>query len=301
MSYAAARSGAALIERVDRGVSRLYGRDPVRMIQGLVTNDVANAPLDTPVYAAFLTPKGKMVGDARVIRRASEIWIEADTAALQNIEAHLKKSVPPLFARAERLTDLRVIGVYGPASADVKMDAELKLATSYTADPGFDFLVRGDAVLPDLPRLSFDDLEILRIEAGSPRWGAELTEDVIPLEAGLRSVAISETKGCYTGQEVIIRILYRGHVNRHLRGLLLGGSAVPPRDTEVVRAVDQKVIGKITSACGSPMLQQAIAMAYIRREIEPGQTVMVAGSEAKVIELPFQQQNHGGISRIRSA
>jgi folate-binding protein YgfZ len=301
MSYAAARSHAALVERSDRAVTRMYGRDPLRMIQGLVTNDVANGPLDTPVYAVFLTPKGKMIGDARVIRRASDIWIEADIAALENIEAHLKKSVPPLFARAERLADVRVIGVYGPAAAGVSMEAELKLATSYTGNAGFDFLVRGDATLPDLPRLSFDELDVLRIEAGSPRWGAELTEDVIPLEAGLRHVAISETKGCYTGQEIIIRILHRGHVNRHLRGLLLGSAAVPARDTEVVRAVDQKVVGKITSACASPLLQQTIAMAYIRREIEPGQIVMVAGHEATVIELPFQQQNHGGISRIRSA
>jgi len=302
MSYAAARSQAALIERGDRAVTRMYGRDPVRMIQGLVTNDVANAPLDTPIYSVFLTPKGKMIGDARVMRRASgEVWIEASTAALDNIEANLKRTVPPLFARAERLTDVHVIGVYGPASTDVRMDAELQLATSYTGDPGVDFLVRGVATLPDLPRLSFEELETLRIEAGSPRWGAELTEEIIPLEAGLRQSAISESKGCYTGQEVIIRILHRGHVNRHLRGLLLGGSPVPEPDAEVVRGVDQKVIGKITSACESPLLQQTIAMAYIRREIEPGQTVNVNGHDATVIELPFQHQNHGGISRIRSA
>ena len=185
MSYAAARSAAALIERSDRAVIRMYGRDPLRMIQGLVTNDVVNAPIDTAVYATFLTPKGKMIADARVIRHSSgDVWIEADTGALENIEANLKKSVPPLFARAERLTDVRVIGVYGPASVDVQIpEAELKLATSYTGDTGVDFLVRGDASLPDLPRLSFDDLDTLRIEAGSPRWGKELTEDVIPLEA----------------------------------------------------------------------------------------------------------------------
>lgn len=302
MSYAAARSSAAWIERSDRGVIRMHGRDPLRMIQGLVTNDVAKAEIDAAVYAAFLTPKGKMIGDARIVRRESgDIWIDADTNALENIAANLKKTVPPLYARCERLADVRVIGVYGPAAVDVNVDADVKLPTSYTGDAGFDYFVRGEISAPELSQITFDELETLRIEAASPRWGYELTEDVIPLEAGLRAAAISETKGCYTGQEVIVRILHRGHVNRHLRGLLLGKAPVPPRDAEVARAVDQKTVGKITSACASPLLQQTIAMGYIRREIEPGQTVLVNNHEARVVELPFQQQDHGGISRVRSA
>ena len=299
MSYDDARNHAALIERTDRAVTRMYGRDPVRMIQGLVTNDVASAPADAPVYAAFLTPKGKMVGDARVIRRANnDVWIEADTAALENIEAHLKKSVPPLFARAERLADVRVIGVYGPQAGTAKIESELQLATSYTGDAGIDFLVRGDVPLPDLPRLSFGDLETLRIEAGSPRWGAELTEDVIPLEAGLRQSAISESKGCYTGQEVIIRILHRGHVNRHLRGLLLGDTEPATGD---ISNREGKVVGKVTSACISPMLQQTIALAYVRREVLPGESVSFHQAPATVVELPFRKRDHEGISRVRSA
>jgi tRNA-modifying protein YgfZ len=300
VSYADARSRAALIERTDRAVTRLYGRDPVRMIQGLVTNDVANTPVGTPVYAAFLTPKGKMIGDARVIRHANnDVWIEADMAALENIETHLKKTVPPLFARAERISDARVIGVYGPASAGVDIASELQLATSYTGDAGIDFIVRGQATLPDLPRLTYDELETLRIEASSPRWGAELNEDVIPLEAGLRHTAISETKGCYTGQEIIIRILHRGHVNRHLRGLLLEDAHVS-RDAEITTR-EGKTVGKVTSACNSPMLRQTIALAYIRREVTPGETVFANGAPAAVVELPFLKRDHEGISRVRSA
>jgi folate-binding protein YgfZ len=302
VSYQAARTNVALIERSDRAITRLHGRDPLRMVQGLVTNDVAGAPIDTAVYAAFLTPKGKMVGDARIMRRADhDVWIEADVTALDAIEAHLKKSVPPLFARAERLPDLHVIGVYGPHSADVELPAELKLATSYAGVPGFDFIVRGHTELPELARLRFDELEMLRMEAGSARWGAELTEDVIPLEAGLRSVAISETKGCYTGQEVIIRILHRGHVNRHLRGLLMGDVALPESGSEIMRAADGKVVGKLTSACSSPLLQQTIALGYVRREVAPGEKVRINNQDAVVVELPFEKLEHEGISRIRSA
>lgn len=302
MSYRAARTGAALIERSDRVVTRMFGRDPVRMIQGLVSNDVANAPIDTPLYCTFLTPKGRLIADARVLRRPdNDVWIEADAAAMVNIEAHLKKSVPPLFARAQRLADLHVIGVYGPRSGDVKIASELALPTSYTGDPGTDFIVRDAIELPDVPRLTFEELEVLRIEAGSPRWGADLTEEVIPLEAGLREAAISETKGCYTGQEVIIRILHRGHVNRHLRGLLLGNAPVPELDAPIAHGPDGKIVGKITSACVSPMLQQTIALGYVRREVAPGETVSVGGVTASVVELPFEKRDYEGDSRIRSA
>jgi tRNA-modifying protein YgfZ len=302
VSYHDARNAAALIERTDRAVTRMYGRDPVRMMQGLATNDIAGATVDTPVYTGFLTPKGKLIGDARVVRRANnEVWIEADVAALENLEANFKRTVPPLFARAERMTDVRVVGVYGPLSGEIEIASELKLATSYIGETGFDFLVRGDAPLRDLPRLSFDDLEVLRIEAGSPRWGAELTEDVIPLEAGLRHTSISETKGCYTGQEIIIRILHRGHVNRHLRGLLLADAAVPEPGTQLTRGPEAKVVGTITSACASPLLQQTIAMGYVRREVAVGEAVAYAGGEAIVVELPFRRQDHEGISRVRSA
>lgn len=288
MTYTAAKTDAALIERSDRAVIRVFGRDPVRMIQGLITNDVAGAAPDTPVYAAFLTPKGKMIADARVICRPNnDVWIEADVHALENIEAHLKKSVPPLFARAERLPDVRVVGVYGPNASAVNIQSELQLATSYAGVPGVDHLVRGEIALPDLPHLSLDELEVLRIEAGSPKWGAELTEDVIPLEAGLRGVAISENKGCYTGQEVIIRILHRGHVNRHLRGLLLGDAPVAAAGTEITRAADGKVVGRVTSSCVSALLQQTIALAYLRREVNPGDEVLVGEARAQVVELPF--------------
>jgi tRNA-modifying protein YgfZ len=302
VSYQAARTNVALIERTDRAVARLHGRDPLRMIQGLATNDVAGAPIDAPVYAAFLTPKGKMIGDARVMRRANnDVWIEADATALLQIEAHLKKSVPPLFARAERVAAARVVGVYGPRCTEVEIANELKLPTSYAGVAGFDFIVLGDIELPELPRLSFEELEMLRIEAGSPRWGAELNEDVIPLEAGLRSTAISESKGCYTGQEIIIRILHRGHVNRHLRGLLMGDAPIPESGAEISKLAEAKVVGKVTSACASPLLQQTIALAYVRREVAIGENVQIGNRNATVVELPFQKQEHEGISRVRSA
>lgn len=130
-------------------------------------------------------------------------------------------------------------------------------------------------------------LDVLRIEAGRPRWGAELTEDVIPLEAGLRERAINETKGCYTGQEVIVRILHRGHVNRHLRRLQLGDVPAPHTGDELFRA-DGKAVGLVTSSCFSPEAGQTIGLGYVRREVEPPRVVHLGapdGPPVRVLEL----------------
>ena len=122
-----------------------------------------------------------------------------------------------------------------------------------------------------------------------PRWGAELSEDTIPLEAGLGERAISTTKGCYTGQEVIIRILHRGHVNWHLRGLLLGDAPVPAHHSTLTRPDVEKPVARITSACVSPRFDQTIALGYVRREVEPpaGLVFVDTKAPAHVVALPF--------------
>lgn len=261
------------MRRNDRTVIRMFGRDPLKMIQGLATNDIAGAPENRSVYTAFLTPKGKMVGDARVVRRPDgEIWIEADVTAAENIATNFRKFIPPLFGKFE-FTDYAV--VHGDADAPLAV-----LDNPFQTDQP-DYIVSADAATD----AAEPDLELARIEAGEPKWGFELTEDVIPLEAGLRDVAISQNKGCYTGQEVIIRILHRGHVNRHLRGILTGSPDVPDRGAELMR--DGKAVGKITSAIYSPRLGQAIALGYVRREVEPGSVVQLNGRDVTVVELPF--------------
>lgn len=261
--------------RKDRTVIRMYGRDPLKMIQGLATNDIAGAPENTSVYTTFLTPKGKMVGDARVLRRpGGDIWIEADVNAADNLATTFRKFIPPLFGKFE-FTDYRV--VHGNAESPLAT-----LTNPFQADRP-DYIVEA-ASMAEAP--ADDDLELRRIEAGEPKWGAELTEDVIPLEAGLRDVAISQNKGCYTGQEVIIRILHRGHVNRHLRGILTGSPEVPASGAELMR--NGKAVGKITSAVHSPRFGQAIALGYVRREVEPGSKVQLNDRDVTVVELPFK-------------
>lgn len=343
--YAAARSGAVVVDRVDRAVVRMYGRDPVRMIQGLVSNDVAGAAPGQGVYAAMLTAKGKMLADLRVLRRAQgDLLLELDAGALAGVLDHLRRFVPPLFARFEDASAaIGVAGVYGPAARQVvgaaldvplpdgmAEDAFVAVAlpdagesagpsrpgdgaawqealvvrTLYAGVDGYDVVVprdRLEAVWRALVEAGarpagHGTLETLRIEAGRPRWGAELDENVIPLEAGLLERAISQTKGCYTGQEVIVRILHRGHVNWHLRGLLLGDAPAPARGAPLMRAGETKPVARVTSACASPARGQTIALGYVRREVEPPAELRLGGPDGppvQVVALPFEEPMRG--------
>jgi tRNA-modifying protein YgfZ len=396
--YAAARDDAGVIDRADRAMVRVYGRDPVRMIQGLVTNDVAGTPADRATYAALLTPKGKMVADLRIIRHGDELLLECDAAALAGVLEHLRRFVPPLFARFEDATQQwSVLGVYGPrsedvvrtalgddavppaaledslvdasaaagaraaaganASADARADADgsasadadasseapadadanatadasadaragdsggvgdreagvvYAVRTRYAGDHGIDIVVRRD-LLDDLRarveaagarRIGHATLDVLRIEAGRPRWGYELTEDTIPLEADLLDRAISTTKGCYTGQEVIVRILHRGHVNWHLRGVLFGNSPTPPAGAGIVHPDTGKRVARVTSVCASPAHDQTIGLCYARRELEPPVEARlgdVHGAVVTIVPLPFPVSDVGGPPDIGTA
>lgn len=316
--YAAAREHVAVVDRADRRVIRVFGRDPVRMIQGLVSNDVALTASGRAVYATVLTPKGKMVADVRVLRRGDDLLLDTDAAAAEPLAAHLRRYVPPLFARFEDVSDAwNVIGVYGPHARetlqrvlmttlpdafveDVVYDASsvALMTTSYPDVDGYDVLCPVVAterlwrslVAEGARPLGHATLDVLRIEAGRPRWGAELGESTIPLEAGLRERAISETKGCYTGQEVIVRVLHRGHVNWQLRGMLLGDIPAPAPESPLLRASDQRQVGRITSAAWSPKYAQTIALGYVRREVEPPATLVLGdadGPDVMVVALPF--------------
>jgi folate-binding protein YgfZ len=281
------------------------------MIQGLITNDLAGAAPNRAVYAGMLTPKGRLLADMRVFHRGPEVMIETDRAAAQNVLDNLKKYVPPLFARAEDVSaQYTSLGVYGPQAGAVagavaelpvgidevseRADQTLVVRSNYIDEDGWELIVRSEnaaALLEQLggaTRASADTLEVLRIEASTPRWGAELDENVIPLEAGLRDRMISETKGCYTGQEIIVRILHRGHVNWMLRGVLLGDAPPPERGTALLSA-EGKQIGRVTSACVSPRHGQTIALGYARRELvlPVGAKLAQTGFDAQIVTLPF--------------
>ncbi|MDX1673947.1 MAG: hypothetical protein R3314_04000 [Longimicrobiales bacterium] len=288
-----------VLER-SRALLHATGRDPVKMVHGLVTSDLEALDPEQGAYGLFLTAKGRVIADARILEDADGgLWIDVDPGATEPLRAHLKKFVPPLFATFEDVSeDWAVVGVYGdgatevaaaviaelggpgalPADAPeervVRLDAGFALRTLLTGDDGWDLFVpaaRRDAVVDRLLEAGGrpgdpDVVDALRIAAGRPSYGRELTEDVIPLEAGLLDRAIDQEKGCYTGQEVIVRILHRGHVNRHLRRLEFEGRAPAP-GTELFEPGVEKARGVVTSAAENEA--GAIGLGYVRREVEP--------------------------------
>ena len=312
-----------LAARRGRGVVRVWGRDPVKMVHGLATADIGAVTPDRAAYTAFLTPKGRMVADARVFLRpgagsAPELILTTDPAALPGLLEHLRKFIPPLFARFEDVSaDWAVVGVYGDgaseaaraglgdASATLSPDAPEETVVTGSGDPaalavrvaetggdGWELLVPADradvvvgaAVGAGAREVSEGGLEPLRIAAGRPRWGAELTAEVIPLEAGLER-AISRTKGCYTGQEVIVRILHRGHVNRHLRALEFEGTgggaagAAVAAGTELFDPGGGKARGVVTSVAGER------GLGYVRREVEPPAELRAGSPEGPPVRV----------------
>ncbi len=256
-------------------------------------------------YHAVLTPKGRMITDAWVYLPGDEesdgFLLDLPKTGTEPLLRHLGKVLPPRFARHEDVTQLTgMLAVAGPEAAS----ALSRLAFGLRVDPdtiaaleegawvrlGADgfmaartreidaeaFLVIGpaDAVASLAARLvdagaveaTPGDWGILRIEAGRPAFGVDMTDATIPVEAGIHERAIDYDKGCYTGQEVIIRIRDRGHVNRHLRRLVLGDVAVPSPGTELFPPDGgDRAVGWITSAARSPKEGSVIALAYVRR------------------------------------
>jgi folate-binding protein YgfZ len=338
--YRAVRTAVGIADRSDLARIRLTGRDPVRMLQGLITNDLAGAGAGRGVYATMLTPKGRTLAELRAFAlprpEGVEVLVDLPREALAGTVDHLRKFVPPMFARWKDVSEeTGTLGVYGPSSAEllgrvlgeavaplaeeafeereIEGERALLVGTRYAGgEEGYDLVV-GAAAVPRLwaalleagaelgaSPVGFEALETLRIEAGRPRYGAELTEEVIPTEAfeasGLLTRAISFTKGCYTGQEVIVRIAHRGHVNRNLRGLLLGELAPPARGTPLFHPETGREVGRVTSATVSPMLRQAVALGYVRRELGPGDRARLGaadGPEVAVAPLPFPAEAAG--------
>jgi tRNA-modifying protein YgfZ len=326
--YRAMRDSAGIIDRSDLSQIRMWGKDPLRMLNGLITNDLKAAAPDHSVYAAILTPKGRIVSDVRVVTRgietAAEFVIDIPSVSVDAVATHLTKYVPPLFARWEP-AGLGVVGVYGPRSAEVIETAvgaranqeedsvvtaqfagsDTTIVATRYAGPGFD-LFAPEASLAGLWEalqrsageigggpVGFEAFEVLRVEAGRPRFGIDVTEESMPAEvfvtSGMMDRAISFTKGCYTGQEVVVRIAHRGHVNRQLRGLLLGHQEAPAFRTRLFESGGRDV-GWTTTAVESPMMGQVVALAIIRREIEGGAELRLGdpeGPPAVVCPLPF--------------
>lgn len=332
---AAVRRGAGLFRLVDRGMLAVTGDDRTRWLDGMLSADVtvlAPGGEASGCYALLLTAQGRIVADPHVLLRGDAYWLELGAAAVEPVRESLEKhviaddvAIVDLSAGVERLA------VEGPASAEVLAAAagsaielapeawtEVRLADhpvtiaryGWSGEDGYQLVTPLQASEPiaallerageglGLVRASGAALEILRVEAGVPAYGAELDQTVLPAEAGLQR-AVSDTKGCYIGQEVVARMQSRGRVSHRLVGLLLdaGGPGAAASRPAVGVSVGVEAgaevslagrrVGEVTSSCQSPVVG-SIALAFVRSaHAQVGDELLAGGLPARVAALPF--------------
>jgi folate-binding protein YgfZ len=283
--YRALTEGCGLVDRSERGKLALTGPDAKTFLHGQVTNDIEGLEPGRGCYAAFLTHKGKMLGDMRVLDLGDELLVELHKRTL---EMGLLSLIGP---DARRIAGGRSLSPaeHANARAEIGGTPVVLVAT----DTGVDiFCAAGDtpavrAALEAAGAVAVEEsvAEIVRVQRGRPRYGFELDDGVIPQEAGLNERAVSFTKGCYVGQETVARLFYRGKPNRHLRGLRL---SAPAASGDALRR-GEKEVGRVGTAVVSPAFGP-IALAIVRREAGPGDTLAVGdgGTTAEVVDLPFE-------------
>ena len=313
------RNGAAIVERPDARLL-VRGADRRGYLQGLLTNDIAALTPGTGCYAALLTAQGRMIADMRVLELGDAILLDVPRVLGPSIRDHLEQFVFSEDVQVEDVTRARAeVGLYGPRAREVLAAAGLETAATAAlhtvtrarlaghdalivrADTigvsGFDVIVdeadaaavRAVLAAAGAVEAHDDDVEAVRIESGRPRFGADMDTDTIPLEAGIEDRAISRSKGCYVGQEVIVRVQDRGHgrVARRLVGLTFDASAGVPERNATIHAGDRE-LGRVTSAAWSPTLARPVALGYVHRDfVEPGTAVQVNGAGGTVSALPL--------------
>lgn len=307
-----------MIDRRSRGRIVVSGADRRSYLQGLFTNDIAALTPGTGCYACYLTAQGRMISDLWVFELGDVLLLSLPADTKDTVLAKLDQFI---FSEDVQLGDVSTtfgaLAVVGPGAAEAVSAAVTgaslegltalgdggNLRVTFQGQPAIvlrstDLGARGFEVLVDRAQtdaletalraagadlVSPEAAEALRIESGIPLFGADMDEETIPLEAGIESRAISLTKGCYVGQEVIIRVLHRGHgkVARKLVGITLERGSAPAAGTAIT--VDDRSVGHVTSAAVSPARGTPLALGYVQREFAaPGTRVLVGDAPGVV-------------------
>ncbi|MDQ2919625.1 MAG: hypothetical protein M3R10_07080 [Verrucomicrobiota bacterium] len=275
----------AFFDLSKRAKFRITGTDRLRYLNGQISNDLRKASDTFAIHACVLSVKGKINADAFFWSEDESFLLDADAEVRETLPARLERYIIADDVQVEDVTDLfALFHVTGDESQGVR-------SRRFACD-GVDIWVAADQkeeVRTQLAaRLSFCDdtcAETLRIERGIPRWGRELSEEIIPTEANLEAEAIDYAKGCYIGQEVISRIKMSGQTNKRLCGLI---SDMPLETGLRLTSSEEKDVGWITSAIWSLTLQKNIALAFVKRGFNEVGTELKAGkAKVKVVALPF--------------
>jgi folate-binding protein YgfZ len=315
--YEAVKKTTGVADRSGEARFRVTGPDRVTWLQGLLTNDIAALTPGSGCYAAYLTPQGRMLADVRVLHRGDALILDVPAVAREAVFERLTTFIIMEDVTLDDVTDtLARVALHGPGAVDV-----LSACVSFASDAharslpehasvaatfgDHDLIVAGSrelgvfgldiycpsAAKPDVltalraagaEAIDAEAWHTLRVEAGRPLFGVDMSTDTIPLEAGIEDRAISFTKGCYVGQEVIIRVMHRGHgrVARRLVELQLDASGAAAAAIEAGTPIHwgDRDIGRVTSAAYSPSRDHWIAMGYVHRDFAEHGTAVSLGA-----------------------
>jgi folate-binding protein YgfZ len=324
LEYAALRKSAIVVDRSHRGRLRIFGEKAGEALTGLVTNDVLSMQAGEGQYGAALTAKGRIIADLRIFAFPGAYLVDTSDRAWPGLIGMVRKYVNPRTAGyrddshairdigvfgpdARRIvsgltslgeSSLEALAAYGHVSATVGGAAATVMRSPDIGVEGYELLVPFEifeqvwnaATSAGAVPAGLAAWEIARVEAGRPEWGIDIDDSTIPQEANFDDLeAISYTKGCYIGQEVVARVHFRGHVNRHLRGLRTSSADAPPMGAQLADDEGNHV-GEVRSSVASPRLG-GIAIGMVRREVAPGATLNAKweGGERRVdvTTLPF--------------
>ncbi len=327
LEYHAVRQKGGIIDLSHDGTALLSGEERTAFLQNLISNDIHLATDKKGIFSTLLTAKGKVLSALYIYSLSDAYLMTMESGLSEKTLQHLMRfrlrskikietprwgkfliagplATPFLTAFLKRTLPIQEEGSFFFQEVDpilcirqIQTGEEdyLLFCREESLSEFFTSLLTGGAEW-GLSLVGQAALEILRIEAGVPRYGLDIDESTIPIEAGLTERAISYTKGCYPGQEVVARIKTYGHVKRHLMGLLFEGTTLPRLGDRVMKG-DQEM-GQIRSSTYSPFLKRPIAMAYLRVEVAQSETpllVLINGVRvaAVVTKLPFYQAGCG--------
>lgn len=322
--YEAVRKAVGLVDMSFRGLIQLTGADRLRWLNGQITNDVKDLKTGQGKLAAVLNVKGHILADLAVYALAGSVWVDLNRDRAKVVRDTFDRYIVADDVVAEnagdRFAHLTVVGreaqrwmagALGSAVGDLPVwhHAEARLhdlqariiATRWLGLPGYDVIVPSDAagkaweVLMDLGRpcglrpVGMTALNVLRVEAGWPWYGTDFDDSNLLMES-LTPNHVSFTKGCYIGQEVVIRVEHQGHLNKKLSGLLVSGEIIPSAGAGILSG--ERTVGTLTSAIFSPALKRVVALGYVRREFwDPGTKLRILWderwAEAEVASLPL--------------
>lgn len=314
-AYRALTESAALLDLSDRGRLCLLGQDREKFLHGQVTNDVIRLRPGQGVYAALVTAKGRVESDLFIYKLPEELLLDFEPGLAAKISARLEKYI---VAEDVQIVDVssayKLLSLQGPASAQMALavsgvpeeplawtsaklpEGELYLARNHRfGPPGFDLFVPADAadrlagVLEQSGalRIAREAAEPVRIENAVPRFGVDMDEANLAPETGIQDRAISYTKGCYIGQEVIARIRTYGQVAKALRLIKLPTEAAPPPPKTRLFS-ESKEVGAITSSAFSPKYSAPVALGYVRKEVNAigAKLALADGTIAEIVAEP---------------